>query len=363
MAVSRAFHPLRVAKIIDETHDAKSIVFEVPLALEEAFHYRAGQFLTLELTYAGLQLRRCYSLSSSPDCDSEHKVTVKRVLAGRGSNLINDELRVGSVVPVLQPEGRFVLRDDAGDAPLVLFAGGSGITPIISIIKTALATTSRRIGLVYANRDARSVIFHSELAALATKHAARLRIAYRLDDTHGFLRDVDVRALLGEVLPGATQPDCYLCGPGAFMEVVERGLAGAGVDGARIHIERFASLADEGLTPRPEAGPAPATATAAASPRDGDGIPDMIDVELLGEKHRVPYVAGKKILHAVRDAGLDPPYSCEEGFCGCCTARLVEGRVSMDATDALTEDEKKNGLILTCQARPLTRVCSVRYVD
>src|SRR5262249_22983309 len=140
-ARDREFHPLRVGRIIEETHDAKSIVFDIPADLRDAFRYEAGQFLTLEVHSAGVALRRCYSLASSPHCEDEHKVTVKRVAGGRISNWVNDSLKVGDVVPVKPPEGRFVLTKS--ESALRLFAGGSGITPVISILKTLLATTRR----------------------------------------------------------------------------------------------------------------------------------------------------------------------------------------------------------------------------
>ena len=346
----RAFHPLRVKRLVEETHDAKSIVFEIPPALADAFHYRAGQFLTLEVPFQGVPLRRCYSLASSPECEAEHRVTVKRVAGGRISNWLNDNLRVGDSVSVLQPEGRFVLTNHQG--PIALFGGGSGITPLIAIAKTALATTARAVTLVYANRDERSIIFRRELAELEQNYGGRLRIVHRLDAVQGFLGEADVRAGMAA---GLATAECYLCGPAPFMETVERGLLAAGIDGARVHIERFASLADPGA-PAKSSEPAPAAT-------EGAQMPDVIEVELRGEKHLVPYVAGKKILELVKEAGLDAPFSCEEGFCGCCTARLVEGQVTMDADDALTADEKKKGLILTCQSRPQTRRCSIVYVD
>lgn len=343
-AHDRGFHPLRVSKIIDETHDAKSIVFDVPAELRDAFRYEAGQFLTLEVPSNGVTLRRCYSLASSPHCDNEHKVTVKRVKDGRISNWVNDALKVGDVVPVKPPEGRFVLSKS--EAPLLLFAGGSGITPVISILKTAMATTRRTARLLYANRDARSVIFDKELAALAQTYAGRVEIVHRLDDLHGFLAEADVRAYV------AKEAECYLCGPGPFMDTVERGLLAAGIPSERLHVERFVSPQDPGARPAPIATPSAA----------GD-VPDVIDITLKGKRVAVPYTAGKTILRAALDAGLDVPFSCEEGFCGCCVAQLTEGRVEMAADDALSKDEKKRGLVLTCQSCPKTAKCAVEYLD
>jgi 3-ketosteroid 9alpha-monooxygenase subunit B len=344
----RMFHPLRVAEVITETSDAKSFVFTIPEVLRQVFRYRAGQFLTLEVPWEGALLRRCYSLASSPQCDTAPKVTVKRVKDGRASNWLNDQVCAGDKLAVLPPEGRFVLTDT--DAPLVLFAGGSGITPVISLIKTALVTGSRKILLLYANRDERSIIFKGELDTLAAKHWQRIEIHHHLDCEKGFVADNDVRPL-AEL--GTARGVFYICGPGPFMETVERGLLTAGVDPAHIRIERFISLPDPGTEP---------SATPPVPPAEG-ALPSEIEIELRGQKHAVPYKEGLSILKAAREAGLDAPYSCEEGFCGCCAARLLEGRVHMAASDALTEEEKRRGLILTCQARPLTARCKVRYEE
>jgi 3-ketosteroid 9alpha-monooxygenase subunit B len=341
--LKRTYHALRVQKIIRETADACSVVFEIPAELREVFKYKAGQFLTLEVPYEGKTLKRCYSLASSPETDSEHKVTIKRVPNGRISNWVNEQLREGDSVRVLPPEGRFVMTREVDE--MVLFAGGSGITPVISIIKTALVRTSRTIKLVYANRNAESVIFKDELDALLEANRGRLSIVHRFDNVDGFLRIADV----GRLLPKGREGEYFLCGPEGFMDAVEKGLAAAGVASERVHIEKFVSPSDE---PHKEEAPLPA----------GE-VPDTIHVELAGKAYDLPYVPGKTLLKLAVDAGLDAPYSCEEGFCGCCTARLVEGTVHMTEDEALTADEKKKGYILTCQARPTSRSCSIKFLD
>src|SRR6185436_5241793 len=173
--VRRSYHPLRIARVIDETHDARSIVFEIPAHLRAAFEYRAGQFLTLEVPHGGVKLKRCYSLASAPETDGEHKVTVKRVTGGRVSNWLHDDVREGDVLQVLPPEGRFVLSThvERDQDALVLFGGGSGITPVISLLKSALTTTNRPVLLVYANRDERSIIFREELEQLGAQYGDR----------------------------------------------------------------------------------------------------------------------------------------------------------------------------------------------
>jgi 3-ketosteroid 9alpha-monooxygenase subunit B len=335
------FHERPVARIVEETPEAKSIVLDVPPGLAPELEYRAGQFVTVELELDGERLRRCYSLASCPDCESEHKITVKRTAGGRVSNWLNDHLRVGDLLSVMPPEGRFVLDDR--DAPLLLFAGGSGITPVISILKSALTTTQRRVTLVYANRDRRATIFAEELDRLQEAHPGRLTVHHRFDTVHGVMDEAAVQALASE-RKGAS---CFLCGPGPFMALVERALGAAGVAPEHVRVERF-TLATPGAVPA-------ALAT--------DAQPEFIDVELRGERHRVPYTAGKTLLQVARDAGLDAPYSCEEGFCGCCASDLLEGRVTMAADDALSTEEKRRGMILACQSRPVTPRCAFRFVD
>jgi 3-ketosteroid 9alpha-monooxygenase subunit B len=345
------FHSVRVQKIVEETPEAKSIVLDVPPALQGDFRYRAGQFLTFEVEVGGERLRRSYSLASSPDWEGGHKVTVKRVDGGRVSCWFNDALRVGDVVSVTKPEGRFVL--DAGTGPLVLFAAGSGITPVVSLVKTALKTTARWVLLFYANRDVRSIIFGQELAALEQANPSRLRVVHRLDEVHGFVDEKTV----GEVAAANPGASFYLCGPTPFMGLVERTLEAAGVPEERVHIERFTSAS------APKSPAEAAAAVAAATPATGAGVPAFIDITLRGEKTQVPYKPGKTLLETAKDAGLDAPFSCEEGFCGCCASQLLEGQVVMTADDALTTEEKKKGMILACQSRPTTTKCAFRFLD
>jgi len=344
--LKHTYHPLQVAKIIRETHDSCSVVFEIPEALAELFHYKAGQFLTLEVPYEGLELRRCYSLASSPDWESEHKVTIKRVDGGRISNWVNETLREGDTVLVLPPDGRFVMTHDA--AAMVLFAGGSGITPCISLIKSALKTTIRRIKLVYCNRDAASVIFESELNEIVAAYPDRIELVSRLDNVDGYLRIADIGRLVG----AHENAEFFMCGPQPFMDTVEAGLKAAGVDMDWVHTERFVSPAD----PRPEG-------SVEQSLPSGVEVPLAVQMVVGDESFDVPYIAGKTLLQCAIEAGVDAPYSCEEGFCGCCTAKLLEGEVHMAEDEALTPDEKKRGYILACQSRPTTKRCKIKFLD
>ena len=332
---------LRVARVIEETKDARSIVFAVPPELGDAFRYRAGQFLTLFVPVGGVTLKRCYSLASAPGVDAEHKVTVKRVDGGRVSNVLVGGLREGDHVEVEPPAGRFVLAE--GTAPIALFGGGSGITPLISIMKAALATSDRKVSLFYANRDAASVIFQRELDELAARYPDRLSIRHWLDDRDG-------RVSVEAIVPGPEGAHHYLCGPAPFMDAVESQLGRLGVPSSHVHVERFVSPAD----------PVPAGAGAHSS---GGDVPARVGVEHESINTEVPYAEGQTLLEAALAAGIDAPYSCRDGFCGCCAALLLEGKVTMAADDALTPEAKKKGLILACQARPTTKACRIRFVE
>jgi 3-ketosteroid 9alpha-monooxygenase subunit B len=332
---------LRVSEVIDETTDAKSIVMEIPDEQSEHFRYSAGQFLTFRVELDGQRLVRCYSLASSPETDPAHKVTVKRVVDGRVSNWMNDNVKPGDSLEVMPPNGVFCLRDR--ETPIVLFGGGSGITPVISIIKTALETTSRRIKLVYANRDDRSIIFKDELAALVAAHVDRLEIVHRLDDVHGF---VDESRVVQEVGP-LTDADFYICGPGPFMDVVEGGLSTLGIDTGQIFIERFESPSE------------PVGESADVDLSEGM----VVKLQLDGQEHEIVVASGETILAAARRTGLEPPFACEEAYCGCCMAKVLEGEVEMRMNDGgIDQRQIDDGWVLTCQGVPKSPA-RVEYPD
>lgn len=347
-APSSIWHKIPVRKVIAETADATSVVLDVPAELADTFSYKAGQFLTFRFTVNGEKISRCYSMSSSPVADTDgYKVTVKRVDGGRASNWINDNVKAGSILDVMKPGGLFCLEDR--DTKLMLFSGGSGITPCISILKTALETTSRDIHLVYANRDKASIIFHKELTELAAANADRLSITHRLDDTDGFMDDAAVKAAIGS----DTDADFYICGPGPYMDTVEGTLHGMGIASRQIFIERFSSAAN-GIEDAHQ--PTPATVSTS-------GDVESLTVEFDGQTKTFDATGDKPLLFQARDNGIDPPSACEEGFCGCCIAKLVDGTVHMGTTDALSVDDLDNNMILTCQAVPTSKCVSVKYPD
>lgn len=336
MPAASAFHPLRVIDVVEETADTRSYVLEIPPALAPDFAYVAGQFCAFRATIGGEPVVRCYSMSSAPECGERFTTTVKRVPGGRMSNWLNDHLASGDTIEAMPPAGLFVLRPS--DAPIVAFAGGSGITPVISIVKSALATTRREITLVYANRCAASVIFAGELERLRAASAGRLTLHHHLDTERGFLDAPACADLARERAHG----DVYVCGPAAFMATVESGLALRGVAPDRLFIERFA--VEEGAS-------GPVT----------DSVTESLVIRLERRKHVVKYQAGDTILEAARRAGLSPPFSCESGSCATCMAHLDAGEATMRVNDALSADEVASGWVLTCQAVPVSREVVVDY--
>ena len=337
-AADHGFHPLRVARVIAETADASSFVLEVPDELKPVFAYEAGQFCTFRVRVDDRALLRCYSMSSSPAVDPQLKVTVKRTPGGVVSNWMNDELTEGDTLEATRPAGVFRLGASEGD--VVAFSAGSGITPVLSLVKTALATTTRRVRLLYANQDHDAVIFATELELLGQQHGERLTVAHHLDVDRGLVQPETIGAFADD----ADDPEFYVCGPGPFMDVVEQSLHSRGVAPARIHIERF--------TPAAwilESEPAPAVAAATT-----------VTVELDGRTSTADYRPGTTILQTARQMGLSPPFSCEAGSCATCMAMLVEGTAAMHVNNALTDDEVAQGWILTCQAVPTSP--SVRAV-
>lgn len=324
MRIDHGFHKLRVREVICETPDAASFVLEPP------FEYTAGQFITFRLRIDGDVLLRSYSMSSAPAVDADFKVTVKRVPGGVVSNWLIDNLRPGDTIETTQPTGVFCLPD--GDDPLVAFAAGSGITPVISILKT-VGTRSAR--LLYANRDRDSIIFADELAALSD-----VDVVHRLDVEDGFITADDVRPFV-TADPGT---EYFICGPGPFMDIVEGTLLETGVDPSRIHIERFT--------------PAEAPAILDVEPATEATV---VTVEVDGKTETTQQRPGMTILQTARQTGLSPPSSCESGSCATCMARLVDGQVQMRVNNALTDDEVAEGWILTCQSVPTTPAVHVIY--
>lgn len=337
-ALPDGFVPLRVRRVIPETRDAVSIVFDVPPGSVQQFGYQAGQFLTLLVSIDGSEHRRCYSMSSAPALSEDLQITVKRDRDGLVSNWLNDRAAPGDQVPALPPQGRFVLHDT--DRELIAFAGGSGITPVFSLLRTALASGNRKARLFYANRSRDAVIFDEALASLNARYADRFVLYHHLDDHSGFVAPADVEAFVRE----AGDADVYLCGPNEFMETVRTALSASGVPADRMHVEHF-DLND----------------IAAAAPPQGEVVTDEVTIVLDGATTTVSYDPGNTLLQTARMAGLRAPSSCEIGSCGTCMARLTQGSTRMINNDALEPDEVEEGWVLTCQALPTSPTVRVVY--
>ena len=341
MSPARTYHQLRVDAVIPETSDACSLVFDVPPELTGAFAYKPGQFLTLRIpSDRDGSVARCYSLSSSPLTGDKHAVTVKRTAGGYASHWIGDNVRAGTVLDVLPPAGTFTPVSLDGD--FLLLAAGSGITPVMSILKSALARGRGRIVLVYANRDESSVIFGTALRELSASAGPRLLVVHWLDSVQGTPAVVGLQPLLR---PFAGY-QVFACGPDPYLAVVKDAAAAVGVPPRGVRVERFLSLQDN-----PFEAPAPAEG----------GLDATLEVTLDGVTRALPWSAGTRMLDVLIDADLDPPYSCREGICGACACQLVSGKVEMAHNEVLEDADLADGLILACQSVARTPEVAVSY--
>ena len=328
----------RVVEVVHETADAHSLVLEPAEGDRDRFAYRPGQFLTVRVPAAEGWAARCYSLCSSPHTDDRLKVTVKRVADGLGSNWICDNVTAGDVLEVLRPAGTFT--PSSLDDDLLLVAGGSGITPVMSILKSCLAGGRGRVALLYANRDERSVIFADELRELTEAHPDRLTVVHLLESVQGLPTPAVLRSLAAPY----TGRQAFVCGPEIFMDLA----AGAFTDlGMRVHVERFFSLEGDPFE-EPEA-------------VEDTGDAGEIEVEMDGETRTVPWPKSDRLLDALLRAGVDAPFSCREGNCSACACIRLEGEVTLDANTVLDEQDLADGLILACQARPVTDRLKITY--
>jgi 3-ketosteroid 9alpha-monooxygenase subunit B len=338
----RPFYQVPVAEVVSETADACSLVLTVPADLAGAFAYRPGQFITVRVPRDGGSVARCYSLSSSPHAGERPTITVKRIANGYASNWIADHVTAGSVLDMLPPAGTFSPGSLDGD--FLLFAAGSGITPVISIIKSALAQGQGRVVLVYANRDERSVIFGPELRRLEAAAGHRLLVVHWLDSVQGAPTAAGMAAL---ARPYAGH-DAFICGPDPYMAVVRQALGQLGVPAQRVHVERFLSLAEN---------PFEVTEVTEAA----GGIAATLEVSLDGQTSLLPWPPGTRMLDVLIDQGLDPPFSCRQGICGACACQLTGGQVEMAHNEVLEAGDVAEGYILACQAVPLTEAVSITY--
>ena len=344
------FHPLRVRALQPDTDEAMLVSFDVPPELRETFRWQAGQYLTLRSTIDGQDLRRSYSICAGVD-DADLRVGVRKVGGGAFSTWANERLKVGDTVHVIPPQGHFTIAPHAGTGRHVVgIAAGSGITPILSILRSVLAREpDSRVTLIYGNRSARSTMFKEELEDLKNRHMRRLALHFVFSREHtdaplnaGRLDREKLASFLAALVPAAGIDEAFICGPHGLDEEASAALAAAGVPAARLHVERFGV-------------PAAAGDRAVHEPRPGDAAQARIVVIRDGVPREIAFRRGDpSLLDAAANAGMDVPFSCKSGVCCTCRAKVLEGEVRMDRNFSLDAAELAAGFVLTCQAHPLT---------
>lgn len=344
------YHNLLVKQVVKETKDAISIVFEQP---PTKISYKSGQFLTLIATVSGKEVRRAYSLNSSPVTDSDLSVTVKRVEGGLMSNWLPDNIKTGSTVKVMEPMGHFTTEfNKTNKRHLVLFAGGSGITPMMSIIKTTLVEEPESIcSLVYANRDIDSIIFKNVFDQLQTTYEGRLHVIHVLDNApvnwqgHSGLLNHDMLTKILERVPdwGIAKTTYLMCGPEGMMKNVQTLLEARQIPADKIFKESFVQgTIDKDVRKEP-------------ATLKGDGPrAHEVTVRYDGQEYKFLVEPNKTILETALDNGIDLPYSCQSGLCTACRGKALSGQVKLDEEEGLSQSERAEGYVLTCVGHPMT---------
>ncbi len=353
MAAPR-FHTLTISDVRRETADAVSLAFAVPTRLRAAYGYVPGQYLTLRATIDGEDVRRSYSICSGLD-DEDLRVVVKQIAGGAFSGWVSEHVRVGDALAVMTPGGRFgVPIEPRSQRTLVAFAAGSGITPVMAILRTVLTREAGRFFLFYGNRSASEIIFREQLDDLKDQYLTRLSVFHVLSREqqdlavlNGHLDAAKVGVLLRSVVPVANVDQAFVCGPQPMIEGLEKALSDLGLPRERVHVERFTP----GVGGRPRAVVVPPTARPKA----------IATVISEGARFDIPVAENEAIIDAAIRAGRSLPYSCKGGMCCTCRARVVEGRVEMAVNYSLEPWETEAGYVLTCQAHPMTDRVVIDY--
>lgn len=351
------FQKLKVIKVVHETEDAISIHFENPD--KTLFTYHPGQYLTLRVEVNGKPVNRAYSLCSSPVCDEDLAVTVKRMSEGLVSNYLNENLKPGTVMDVFPPLGNFVAKLDPNNSKhYILFGAGSGITPLFSMLRSALTREpGSKVTLVYGNRSEKSIIFRKALEELTAQYPDRLKVIHTLTqpstEWHGMTGRI-TRGKVKEIVEPLLQADSlqkeyYACGPSAMMDEALHALRDLRVPAETVHQEHFSAPLTNPMEAPMEEG------------SDNKVTSQEVKVILEGEEKTISVSPNESILEAALDNDMDPPYACMIGSCCTCKAKLVAGKVIMDDREGLTDDEIRDGFILTCQSHPTTSGVVVSY--
>lgn len=365
---SSKYHLLKVKEILRETPDAITIVFDKP---NDEMSYEPGQFLTLIIPIEGKEIRRSYSLCTSPFIDPYPAVTVKRVASGKVSNYLNDTLKLGDTIQVMEPMGVFTIPMDAqNQRHVVMFGGGSGITPLMSLIKSLLHTEPKsRVSLIYANRHEQSIIFKDQLDILQQQYPERLHIMHVLEEASGTLACVGglitterVPDLLSQLPFHENVTDYFLCGPQGMMDNVMAALRKLNIPPHQIHKESFVT-SEASRSTKTEASAELATEAAwdtsslpGAYRTFHEPVKETHEVTIMydGETYKFAVDPQSTILQTALALDIDLPYSCQSGMCTACMGKCTSGRVKLDDEDSLTEDDLKEGYVLTCVGHPLT---------
>lgn len=353
------FHQLAVKEVKQETADCVSILFRVPEELQETFQFTQGQSLTMRTTINGEEVRRTYSICSSPQ-EQQLRIAVKKVNGGAFSVFANEQLRAGDVLEVMPPIGRFYTTLNAGNKKhYVAFAAGSGITPLLSIIKTTLAVEPQSsFTLVYGNRNRSSIIFFEELEGLKNKYIDRFNLLHVLsrektdsDVNFGRITSDKCTDIFSKLVDITTVDEFFICGPEEMIFTVKAFLESQQVDEKKIHFELFTT---PGQSKKYEV---------RSTKYEAEGPQSNITVRLDGRSFdfTIPLNSDTTILDAAMQQGADVPYACKGGVCCTCKAKLLEGEVKMDVHWGLEQEEIEQGFILTCQAHPLTANVAVDF--
>lgn len=362
--MSQHFHPLTIAEVRPNTDEAVTVSFAVPEDLRELFQYRPGQHLTLRAELGGVEVRRTYSVCSGPG-DAMLSVTVKRVAGGMFSNHANDTFRPGTTLDVMPPAGRFVLplpAETEAARTYLAIAAGSGITPVISMLRHALESEpASRFVLIYGNRAPGTILFREALDDIKDRFLDRfvlLHVLSRSDESEspllsGRITGEKLEALVPTLIDPATLDHAFLCGPDTMIKSAMDALKGLGVPREKIHFEFFIR-GSNATAPRAVAPPPPPTS---ATAWNGPQITAILD----GARLSFRAEPGEKLVDAAIRAGLSVPYSCKGGMCCTCRARVIEGRAEMAENWSLEPWEIEKGFVLTCQAVPKSERIVVDY--
>jgi ring-1,2-phenylacetyl-CoA epoxidase subunit PaaE len=353
------FHPLRVASVEEITDDAMSVTFDVPSELRGEYEFLAGQHLTLRRVLDGVDVRRNYSICA-PAGSGRLQVAARRLPGGAFSSQVLAALQPGDTVDVLPPTGRFTAPFRADRARhYAAIAAGSGITPVISLVSTALdVEPESRCTLIYANRTTARVMFLDELADLKDRYPERFTLLHVLSREQqesellsGRLDVHRLRQLLYALVPPSTVDEWFLCGPIGLIETARAALNEYGVDRRHVHFELFHV---EDAPPQPRRGDVPDSG--------GSAVTSAVTAMLDGRTTTVRVAPdGERILDALLRARPDAPYACRGGVCGTCRAKLVDGEVRMDQNYALEDDERERGFVLACQSHPTTEKVTLDF--